>query len=233
MSEPPVVNAVRIAPSILTADFGRLAEAAQAAEAGGAGLMHLDVMDGHFVRQITFGAPVVEAVRRATGLPIEVHMMVADPEVQVAALAGAGADALIFHLEATNAPGPLLERTRALGCTAGVAISPDTPATDVEALLGGLDEVIVMTVYPGRGGQEMLVQHLDKVRHLRQRVEAVGLDIEIEVDGGVKAGNAAGCVAAGANILVAGSAVYNDRETPQQALAALRGALAAVDPGAR
>ncbi len=226
MSGPLAAGAVRIAPSILTADFGRLAEAVQAAEAGGADLMHLDVMDGRFVPQITFGAPVVEAVRRATGMPIEVHMMVADPERQIAALAEAGADALIFHLEATNAPGALLERTRALGCTAGVAISPDTPASDVEALLEGLDEVIVMTVYPGRGGQQMLAQHLGKVRQLRRRVEAAGLDVALEVDGGVKVENASDCVAAGAGIVVAGSAVYNDRETPQQALGALRGALA-------
>jgi len=233
VSAQSAARTVRIAPSILTADFGRLAEAIQAADAGGADLMHLDVMDGHFVPQITFGAPVVEAVRRATAMPIEAHMMVADPERQVAALADAGADALIFHLEATDAPAPLLERTRTLGCTAGVAINPDTPATAVEALLEGLDEVIVMTVYPGRGGQQMLAQHLDKVRWLRQRVEAAGLDVSIEVDGGAKAENAADCAAAGADILVAGSAVYNDRETPQQALASLRGTLATVEPRAR
>ena len=160
-------------------------------------------------------------------------MMVANPEDQLAPLAEAGADALIFHIEASQAPGPLLERTRALGCAAGVAISPDTPAADVEGLLDALDEVVVMTVYPGRGGQQLLAQHLDKVRHLRRCVEEAGLEVALEVDGGVKASNAANCIAAGADVLVAGSAVYNDRETPRQALAALRRAVAEVEPQTR
>ena len=224
---------VRIAPSILTADFGRLAEAARAAEEGGADLMHLDVMDGHFVPQLTFGAPIVEAVRKATSLPIEVHMMVANPGGQLASLAAAGAQTLIFHVEATDAPRPLLEQVRALGCAAGIAISPDTPATDVESLLDALDEVVVMTVYPGRGGQEMLAEQLEKVRQLRARVEQRGLSVVLEVDGGVKTHNAALCVAAGADTVVAGSAVYNDRETPQQALAALHQALAGAGSQAR
>ena len=226
-------GAVRIAPSILTADLGRLAEQVRAAEAGGADLIHLDVMDGHFVPQLSFGPLVVAAVRRATTLPIEVHMMVANPGEQLAPLAEAGAQTLIFHLEATAEAPRLLERARALGCRAGVAINPETPAAAAEPLLGALDELIVMTVHPGRGGQSLLAEPLEKLRRLRALVDARGLAVQLEVDGGVKPDNAARCAAAGAHILVAGSAVYNERETPQQSLAALRGALAAGYEGSR
>lgn len=218
---------VRIAPSILTADFGCLAEQARAAEDGGADLFHLDVMDGHFVPQLSFGAEVIAAVRRATSLPIEAHMMVSRPQQHFAALAEAGADTLVFHLEAEGDPREHIAAVRALGRAAGVALNPGTPASAVEALIDVLDEVIVMLVHPGRGGQEMLVEHLDKVRRLREVVTARALPVTIEVDGGVKVHNAAQCVAAGVDQFVAGSAVYNNRETPQQALAALRRALAA------
>ncbi len=218
-------RAIRIAPSILTADFGRLAEAAQAAEQGGADLWHLDVMDGHFVPQISFGAPVVAAIERATKMPIEVHMMVADPSAQFAALADAGANTLVFHVEAVDDVAGALDRARATGCEAGVAISPDTGTDAVEPLLAALDEVIVMTVHPGRGGQEMLVEPLKNVRRLRNLIQEAGLAVVLEVDGGVKAHNAHLCVEAGADTLVAGSAVFNDDETPQQALETLRRAL--------
>ena len=229
MTETATRRPTLFAPSILTADFGRLADAVHDAEDGGAGLMHLDVMDGHFVPQITFGPPVVEAVRKATHLPIEVHMMVPDPVDQLDALADAGADSLIFHLEATSEPKSVLEHARAVGCASGIAISPDTPVTAVEPLLELLDEVVVMTVYPGRGGQTMLEEHLDKVKQLRQWIDNSGLDIAVEVDGGVKPEKVAKCVEAGAQILVVGSAVYNEHETPQGALATLRSALAATD----
>ena len=221
-----VPRTVRIAPSILTADFGRLAEAVRAAEEGGAELMHLDVMDGHFVPQLTFGPLVVAAVRAATTLPIEAHIMVSNPEEQLAPLAEAGAGTLIFHLEATDDPRRLLGRVRALGCGAGLAINPETPVEAAEPLLDALDELTVMLVNPGRGGQQMLTEHLSKVRRLRQCIEEQRLDIVLEVDGGVKRENASQCVAAGADTLVAGSAVYNESETQQQALAALRAALA-------
>jgi ribulose-phosphate 3-epimerase len=214
-----------IAPSILTADFGRLAEQVRAAEAGGCDLFHLDVMDGHFVAQLSFGPSVVEAVRGATGLPIEVHMMVERPHEHFQSFAEAGAQRLIFHYEAHGEPPAHIEAVHTLGCEAGIAINPETPAGAIEDCLPDLDEVVVMLIKPGRGGQEMMPEHLDKVRALRTRLEALGRDIPIEVDGGVKAHNAAACVLAGADILVAGSAVYNKDETPQYAMAALRAAL--------
>jgi ribulose-phosphate 3-epimerase len=214
-----------IAPSILTADFRRLAEQVHAAEAGGCDLFHLDVMDGHFVAQLSFGPAIVEAVRRATGLPIEVHMMVERPHEHFQSFAEAGAQRLIFHNEAHGEPPAHIEAVHTLGCEAGIAINPETPAGAIEDLLPDLDEVVVMLIKPGRGGQEMMPEHLDKVRALRTQLEALGRDIPIEVDGGVKAHNAAACVLAGAGILVAGSAVYNKDETPQHAMAALRAAL--------
>lgn len=217
---------VRIAPSILTADFGRLADQVAAAEEGGADLIHLDVMDGRFVPAITFGQLVVAAVRHATQLPIEAHLMVANPASQLAPMAEAGAQRLIPHLEATGGEEPdamrLVAAIRALGCEAGLAISPGTPAEAVAPLVGVLDGVTVMTVHPGRGGQAFLPEMLPKVRALRALVAERGLATSIEVDGGVKVHNAAACVAAGADTLVAGSAVYNDDETPAHALAALR-----------
>ena len=225
------VRAVRIAPSILTADFGRLAEQAAAAEEGGADLWHLDVMDGHFVPAITFGPAVVELFSSISKLPIEVHMMVANPADQLAPFAAAGAQRLIFHYEATVEVAQLIDVAHGHGCEAGVAINPETPAASVKPLLGSLDQVVVMLIRPGRGGQEMMPQHLDKVRRLRDWVRASDLDVLLEVDGGVKAHNAAACVEAGAELLVAGSAVFNERDTPQQALAVLREALGAAATG--
>jgi ribulose-phosphate 3-epimerase len=217
---------VLIAPSILTADFGRLADDVAAAEAGGADVMHIDVMDGHFVPQLSFGPLVVEAVRRATNLPVEAHMMVTNPLEQLAPLAEAGAGRLIFHLEAAPEPQQALARTRELGCETGIAISPQTAAASLDPWLAELDLVTVMLVHPGLGGQELLVEQLEKVRELRRRADAAGLALPIEVDGGVKVHNAASCVEAGATLLVAGSAVYNERETPAEAIAGLRAALA-------
>ena len=216
---------IRIAPSILTADFGRLAEQVWAAETGGCDLFHLDVMDGHFVPQLSFGPSVVAAVRRVTSLPVEVHMMVERPHEHFESFAQAGTQRLIFHYEAQGEPSAHIEAAHGFGCEAGIAINPETPATAIEPWLRDLDEIVVMLIKPGRGGQEMMPEHLEKVRELRARLNAMGRGMPIEVDGGVKVHNAASCVLAGAEILVAGSAVYNERETPKQAMAALRAAL--------
>ncbi|MEZ4502834.1 MAG: ribulose-phosphate 3-epimerase [Dehalococcoidia bacterium] len=217
-----------IAPSILTADFGALAEAARAAEAGGADLWHLDVMDGHFVPAITFGASVVEVFRRASTLPIEVHLMVSNPEAQFEAFAAAGGERLIFHYEATSNAASTVEAVRAAGADAAIAINPETPPEAIRELLPDLAEVNVMLIQPGKGGQQMMPEHLAKVRTLRSWIDEAGLGTRIEVDGGVKAHNIAECASAGVDIAVAGSAVFNEAQTPAEALAELRAALEAA-----
>lgn len=215
----------RIAPSILTADFGRLAEQVRAAEAGGVDLWHLDVMDGHFVPPLSFGKEVIAAVAAATdGRFIEAHMMVAKPSEQFADLAEAGAQRLIFHYEAAGsveASREHIQMCRDLGREAGIAINPETPVDAIAPLLRELDEVTVMLIRPGWGGQEMRPELLTKVSDLAARVAAEGITLEIEVDGGVKSHNAAACASAGATILVAGSAIFNTQQTPQDAAARL------------
>lgn len=219
----------KIAPSILTADFGRLAEQVQAAEDGGIDLWHLDVMDGHFVPPLSFGKEVVAAVAAASdGRFIEAHMMVAKPAEQFADLAEAGAQRLIFHYEATGsveASREHIQMCRDLGRQAGIAINPETPVEAIAPLLRDLDEVTVMLIRPGWGGQQMQPALLDKVSDLAARITAEGILLEIEVDGGVKAHNAAQCASAGATILVAGSAIFNPNETPQAAAVSLFAAL--------
>lgn len=218
-----------IAPSVLTADFGRLAEQVREAEAGGCDLWHMDVMDGHFVPPLSFGREVIAAVRAASdGRFIEAHLMVAKPAEQFADIAGAGAQRLIFHYEAVGSVEAAREHiaaARALQCQAGIAINPETPVTAIAPLLADLDEVTVMLIRPGWGGQAMRPELLTKVSELAARIQAEGISLAIEVDGGVKAHNAHACAAAGATILVAGSAVFNPQQTPQDALAELRAAL--------
>jgi len=219
----------QIAPSILTADFGHLAQQVRDADSGGADLWHLDVMDGHFVPPLSFGKEVVAAVRTASPRFIETHLMVARPGEQFADMARAGAQRLVFHYEAAGSPQAareLARQARDLGCEAGVAISPETPIDALYPLLDTLDEVVVMLIRPGWGGQQANLELLDKVRALHARLEAAGIAIPIEVDGGVKSHNARTCAEAGATILVAGSTVFTPEHTPQQALAALHAAIA-------
>jgi ribulose-phosphate 3-epimerase len=219
-----------IAPSILTADFLRLGEQLREAEAAGAGYLHLDVMDGRFVPPITFGEIVVEAIRRMTSLPLDVHLMVDHPERHVEAFARAGGDILNVHFEATRHPHRVLQTIRDLGKRAGICLNPGTPVSAVEELLPMADQIMVMAVNPGWGGQSFIPAALDKIRALRAMLDARGLGADIEVDGGVKPGNAAACVAAGARVLVAGSAVFNDAGSVRDNLAALRQAIEALAP---
>jgi ribulose-phosphate 3-epimerase len=222
---------IRIAPSILTADFGRLAEQVREAEAAGVDLMHLDVMDGHFVPPLSFGTEVMAAVKAASSLPVEMHLMVERPEEHFDGFAELGAGTQIFHFEAArdaNRCRDLISQLRSLDCAPAIAISPETPVSAITELLPEIEQVTVMTIRPGWGGQILNEELLAKVTAIREAADALGRpDFAIEIDGGVKAHNIAQCVATGADLLVAGSAVYNPRQTPDEAVAELRAAISA------
>jgi ribulose-phosphate 3-epimerase len=201
-----------LAPSILSADFGRLAEQIAQAERGGAGMVHVDVMDGHFVPNITLGPPVVKAIRKATRLPLDCHLMIENADRWVDAFVDAGADWVSVHVEAV----PHLERTvshlRQRGAKAGVALNPATPLSVLDEILPELDYVLIMSVNPGFSGQRFIPGCLDKVRRARALIESRGLQVKVEVDGGVDGSNVAALVQAGADILVAGNAVYGQAD---------------------
>lgn len=215
---------IRIAPSILSADFARLGEQVAEAEGGGADCLHIDVMDGHFVPPITFGPMVVEAIRSHSSLPLEIHMMVAEPERHFEQLKQAGADRIIVHQEACPHLHLTLGQVRELGMEPGVAVNPGTSLTVVEEVLPELDLLLVMTVNPGWGGQPFIESMLGKVTRGRTMIDALDRYIVLEVDGGIKADNAALAVRAGADQLVAGSAVYNDSVTVREAISELKAA---------
>ena len=197
-----------VAPSILSADFGRLADEIRVVEEAGAGLIHVDVMDGHFVPNITIGPPVVRAVRKATGLPLDAHLMIENADRWVGAFLDAGADMISVHVEACPHIHRTVEAIRAGGARAGVVLNPGTPLGTLDAILGDVDYVLLMSVNPGFGGQKFIPSVRGKIRALRERVGRQGGGVHIEVDGGVDQGNAADLVADGAEILVAGSAVF-------------------------
>jgi ribulose-phosphate 3-epimerase len=212
----------RIAPSILSSDFGRLAEDLRAVEAAGADLIHVDVMDGRFVPNITIGPLVVEAVKRATTLPLDVHLMIVEPEKYIADFAKAGAAIITVHQEACPHLHRTLQQIRAAGCKPSVVLNPSTPLCTIEEVLTEVDQVLLMSVNPGFGGQSFIPSTVDKVRRLRAMLDARGLSrVDIEVDGGVNAETAKQVVAAGATVLVAGNAVFKAKDY-RAAIAALR-----------
>jgi ribulose-phosphate 3-epimerase len=199
---------ILVAPSILSADFGRLADEVRAIEAAGADVVHVDVMDGRFVPNITVGPLVVEAVRKVTPLPIDVHLMIVEPERYVDAFARAGANVISVHAEVSPHLHRTLQAIRAAGARPSVALNPSTPLSAVEWVLGDCEMVLVMTVNPGFGGQRYIEECTEKVRRLRALADARKLPLDVEVDGGVNADTAAVVAAAGANVLVAGTAVF-------------------------
>ena len=212
---------VEIAPSILSADFTRLGQEIQAAERGGAGLIHLDVMDGHFVPNITIGPMIVKAARRATNLPLDCHLMISDPDRYLEAFCSAGATMISVHVEAATHLHRTVARIRELGCRPGVAINPATSIVVLEEILPFVDYILVMSVNPGFGGQSFIETSLDKISRLRGMIGGRGLSIHVEVDGGIERHNVGAVVRRGAEWIVAGTAVFGEGK-PEEATRLLR-----------
>lgn len=216
---------IKIAPSILSADFARLGEQVVEATEAGAHYIHIDVMDGHFVPPITIGPVVVKAIRPLTNLPFDVHLMVEKPERQIEQFAEAGADIITVHAEVCPNLHQIVESIKGLNVRAGVSLNPVTSLTAIEDVLANLDLVLVMTVNPGYAGQAFMEGVLDKIAHLRQILDDRGLVAELEVDGGITAQTAPKVVQAGARVLVAGSALFNSRESVGEAMDRLKASL--------
>lgn len=197
-----------ISPSLLAADFTKLGSEVEKVDRAGAAMLHLDVMDGIFVPNISFGLPVIESLRRVTGMSFDVHLMISDPLRYIERFAAAGADIITFHYESQSDAAATVAEIKRCGKRASVAISPDTPADVLYPLLPQLDMVLVMTVHPGFGGQKLIPETLGKVRQLRERADELGLPLDIEVDGGITPENIGNVTAAGANVIVAGSSIF-------------------------
>ena len=219
-----MTGAVKLAPSILAADFTRLGDQVAEAERAGADRIHVDVMDGHFVPNISMGEPIISSLRKATRLPLEAHLMISDPDFFVEEFAQAGADSFMVHWEGNNDLARTVQRIKALGKKVGVAINPATPAAVLEEIIQDLDQVLVMTVSPGFGHQHFLHTTLPKIGRARRMIDRIKPGCDLEVDGGVDVATAPLAVAAGANVLVAGSAIFNDGEGVADAMKRLRAA---------
>jgi ribulose-phosphate 3-epimerase len=216
------VNKIRIAPSILAADFARLGDQIREAEAAGSDMIHVDVMDGRFVPNITMGPIVIEAARRITALPLDVHLMIVEPERHLEAVARAGATRIDVHWETAPNLHRTLQTIRDLGCEVGLALNPHTPANFLSEIIHLLDAILVMTVNPGFGGQAFLPETLPKIRQLRAMIDQSGLKIDLGVDGGIQNDTAKAAVAAGANMLIAGSVIFTDKHSVEVGVKTLR-----------
>jgi ribulose-phosphate 3-epimerase len=213
---------VKIAPSILSADFSKLGEEILDVEKGGADYIHVDVMDGHFVPNITIGPLIVEAIRPITKLPLDVHLMIENPDQYIKAFADAGADYITVHVEACRHLHRTIHYIKSLGVKAGVVLNPATPVESIQHIIGDVDMVLLMSVNPGFGGQKFIPEVLPKIRKVRKMAEEKGVNLEIEIDGGVNNETAKLCIEAGANVLVAGSAIYNEKDR-EKAISKIRG----------
>jgi ribulose-phosphate 3-epimerase len=205
-------RAYKIAPSILSADFTRLGEEVRAVEAAGADLIHFDVMDGHFVPNISIGVPVLKSVRKVTRLPLDAHLMIDEPERYLKAFVEAGADLISVHAEVCGDLAVVAGRIRELGVRASVAINPETDPDRVLAAAAHLDMILVMSVHPGFGGQEFIESSVERLAFIRRELDRMRLEIDLEVDGGIKVENAGAVAAAGANVLVSGSGIFEHRD---------------------
>jgi ribulose-phosphate 3-epimerase len=203
---------VKIAPSILSADFTKLGEEILAVEKAGADYIHVDVMDGHFVPNITIGPLIVEAIRPITKLPLDVHLMIENPDQYIEAFAKAGADYITVHVEACRHLHRTIQNIKSFGVKAGVVLNPATPVESIQHVIGDIDMVLLMSVNPGFGGQKFIPEVLPKIRKVKEMAFLKGLALEIEIDGGVNPETAKQCIEAGATVLVAGSAIYNEAD---------------------
>ncbi len=216
---------VKLAPSILVADFARLGEQVAEAEKAGANRIHVDVMDGHFVPNLSMGAPIVQSLRRVTHLPIETHLMITDPDFFLDEFVAAGSDSFLVHWEGNNNLHRTVQRIKDLGKRAGVAINPATPAAVLEEILPAVDQVLVMTVNPGFGHQHFIADTLPKIERVRAMVDRLNRDCEVEVDGGVDEATALLASAAGADVFVAGSSIFGNSAGVAAAMCQLRSSI--------